>query len=166
MADGEDDDAKPYKVGYGKPPKHSQFKAGCSGNLNGRPAKAKQKTTRHEVLDRELERRVRVKTDGALVTMTVQEAQLRSLIQNALQGKPWANRLLAELQAELEASLKTKAEAPKVGVVVVRRPAVSVEDWVKEYGGQRLPKDPLEGLPGIDPDLLREIKRKKTPEDD
>lgn len=27
------------KVGYGKPPKHSQFQAGQSGNPNGRPKK-------------------------------------------------------------------------------------------------------------------------------
>lgn len=30
-----------YPVGYGKPPKHSQFKPGQSGNPSGRPKKAK-----------------------------------------------------------------------------------------------------------------------------
>ena len=29
-------DSNPYKVGYGKPPKHSQFRAGQSGNPAGR----------------------------------------------------------------------------------------------------------------------------------
>ena len=28
-----------YSVGYGKPPKHSQFKPGQSGNPRGRPKK-------------------------------------------------------------------------------------------------------------------------------
>jgi len=28
---------EPYEVGYGRPPKHSQFQKGQSGNLNGRP---------------------------------------------------------------------------------------------------------------------------------
>ena len=29
--------AKEYDVGYGKPPNHSKFKPGQSGNLRGRP---------------------------------------------------------------------------------------------------------------------------------
>lgn len=32
-------DERDYEVGYGKPPKHSQFKPGQSGNPEGRPAK-------------------------------------------------------------------------------------------------------------------------------
>ena len=31
----------PYKVGYGKPPRHSQFKKGQSGNPQGRPKQVK-----------------------------------------------------------------------------------------------------------------------------
>ena len=30
-------DETDYEVGYGKPPKHTQFKRGQSGNPNGRP---------------------------------------------------------------------------------------------------------------------------------
>jgi hypothetical protein len=33
------------KVGYGRPPKHSQFAPGRSGNLNGRPKGSKNMTT-------------------------------------------------------------------------------------------------------------------------
>jgi hypothetical protein len=30
-----------YKIGYGKPPKHTQFKKGQSGNKKGKPKGAK-----------------------------------------------------------------------------------------------------------------------------
>jgi hypothetical protein len=35
-----DDDEPPYQVGYGKPPKATQFRKGQSGNRKGRPKKA------------------------------------------------------------------------------------------------------------------------------
>ena len=35
------DDGGDYEVGYGKPPRHSQFVKGQSGNPRGRPAGAK-----------------------------------------------------------------------------------------------------------------------------
>lgn len=54
----------------------------------------------------------------------------------------------------------------KVGVVVVRRPATSVEDWQKEFGGQRLPTDPLQGLPGIDASMMKTLTRRKTPDEE
>ena len=54
----------------------------------------------------------------------------------------------------------------KVGVVVVRRPAVSVDDWQKEYGGQRLPTNPLDGLPGIDASMMKSLTRRKTPDEE
>lgn len=38
MTDRNDDDPN-YKVGYGKPPRHSQFPKGKSGNPRGRPPK-------------------------------------------------------------------------------------------------------------------------------
>ena len=34
------EDDKPYEVGYGKPPRHTRFVKGRSGNPRGRPRKA------------------------------------------------------------------------------------------------------------------------------
>ena len=39
-----------YEVGYAKPPKHSRFKAGVSGNPRGRPKR--EASTIGEIIDR------------------------------------------------------------------------------------------------------------------
>lgn len=166
MANGKDDDGKPYKIGYGKPPKHSQFESGRSGNPKGRPKGVKAKTTL-TAFEMALKRTVRVKkANGKVVSMPTDEALLTSVVQGALQGNA-ADRKLALGLLEKTGHLKPPPAPSKgVGVVVVRRPAVSVEDWQKEYGGPRLPTDPLVGLPGIDPTLMKQLKRRQTPEDD
>ena len=50
-----------YKVGKGKPPAHSRFKPGQSGNPNGRPRK---KVTLAEAIERELNTRITVNEGG------------------------------------------------------------------------------------------------------
>src|ERR1017187_74388 len=55
----ENDDTK-YTVGYGKPPRHTRFKPGQSGNAKGRPKKA---TTVEDVLYEEFNRFVTI-TEG------------------------------------------------------------------------------------------------------
>ena len=46
------DDDKDYEVGYKKPPKHTQFQPGQSGNPAGRPPKSRNlKRLVDEVLD-------------------------------------------------------------------------------------------------------------------
>jgi hypothetical protein len=40
------DNERDYEVGYGKPPRHTRFKSGQSGNPRGRPP-PEQKTYRH-----------------------------------------------------------------------------------------------------------------------
>jgi hypothetical protein len=43
-ADPEREEAKDYEVGYGRPPRHSRFQRGQSGNPKGRPMNAKNLT--------------------------------------------------------------------------------------------------------------------------
>lgn len=70
-----------YKVGYGRPPESSRFKAGQSGNLKGRP-----KRKRGDFLSdfmRELSAKI-VLSDGSSITK--EKAIVRQLINNAAKG--------------------------------------------------------------------------------
>jgi peroxiredoxin family protein len=85
----DDDD---YEVGYGRPPKHSQFKKGMSGNSSGRPKKLK---SMKEQFALALAKEVVI--NGKKVTK--QELFVEMLIQHAVKGKPVAMRMVMELLA-------------------------------------------------------------------
>lgn len=72
-----------YEVGYRKPPIHSRFKPGQSGNSAGRPKKIK---GLKELLDEELQEMIRA--DGK--ALPIQRVLVQSLIRNAIKGKPAA----------------------------------------------------------------------------
>jgi hypothetical protein len=72
-----------HEVGYGKPPRTHQFKAGQSGNPKGRPRGAKNEATiLHELLNRKLE----VREGGRTRKITVFEAILLRFTEDALKG--------------------------------------------------------------------------------
>jgi hypothetical protein len=82
----------PYDVGYGKPPKQTQFKKRLSGNPDGRPPK---KPDLHTELRRVLRKPVTVK--GEPERVTVQQALLLRLRDEALRGEIWAGKLLQKV---------------------------------------------------------------------
>jgi hypothetical protein len=84
----EDED---YEVGYGKPPKASQFKPGQSGNPKGRPRKPKDFDG---ILDRELSQTIRITDGGESKTMTKREVLVKTLINAALKGERAALKLV------------------------------------------------------------------------
>lgn len=78
-----------YKVGYGKPPKDTQFKKGQSGNRQGRPKGAANKVTEESVLThvaREAYREVSVNDGTKTLTLPLVIVSIRSLMQKAAKG--------------------------------------------------------------------------------
>ena len=73
----------PYEVGYGKPPKHTQFKPGRSGNPNGRRKGVNNLQT--DVL-RVLREPVKMRSGDKVRTISTQEATIRKLREKALGG--------------------------------------------------------------------------------
>jgi hypothetical protein len=94
----------PYEVGFGKPPKHTRFKKGRSGNPKGRPRK---KPDLYGELTKVLRERVTITVDGQPEKVTVQEALLLRLRDEALRGELWAEKLYRKV---IEALPKSGSE--------------------------------------------------------
>ena len=82
------------RVGYGKPPMHSRFQPGHSGNPAGRPKGARNLTTD---VKRILLTPVKVRSEGRTKTRTTQESLLLVLREKALRGDARASYQLLEL---------------------------------------------------------------------
>jgi len=74
----------PYEVGFGKPPRRTQFKKGRSGNPKGRPRK---KPDLYSELTKVLREKVTIVVDGQQEKVTVQQALLRRQRDQALRGE-------------------------------------------------------------------------------
>lgn len=87
-----------YKVGYKKPPTHTRFKKGLSGNPNGRPKGTKNLKT--ELME-ELQELILVTEGGSRRTVSKQRAMLKSLTAKAVQGDARAATILVNLVLRL-----------------------------------------------------------------
>jgi hypothetical protein len=88
-------DHSTYTVGYGKPPRHSQFQPGRSGNPAGRPKKAKGLL---EVLNKEVLAEVTlVEKSGKRQRVSMLEAILKHCVRNAAKGDLKATAMVLSL---------------------------------------------------------------------
>lgn len=76
-----------YAVGYGKPPAHTRFQKGQSGNPSGKPRKM---LSDDEIVLRELASRVTVVEGGKKKRMSKLEVMLKKQVVLAMQGDPKA----------------------------------------------------------------------------
>ena len=96
VADDSSKQASDYEVGYGRPPAHTRFKPGNSGNPKGRPKGARGLNT----LARELlTARVPVRTASGEKRMHRIEAVLHKTFELALKGNPRALSQVLSLYA-------------------------------------------------------------------
>ena len=72
-----------YEVGDKKPPKHSQFKPGISGNPKGRPQGSVNFMTQ---LAAELKSTIKIQEAGKTKTVTKQKAMIKQFVGKALKG--------------------------------------------------------------------------------
>lgn len=82
---------KSYAVGYCKPPRHSRFKPGQSGNPKGRPKAARGFGAE---LAEELQKTVKVKENGIVRKISKSRFMVKSQVNKAMSGDTRAFQLL------------------------------------------------------------------------
>ncbi len=128
------DDA--YTVGYRKPPAHSRFKPGQSGNPKGKKKGNKSfKATVGSIFSE----KIKVQTPRGTKTMSKLEALVRTNMNNALQGDPKA----------IDQVLKMAREAGLVNEIAETLDALTMQELTEEdkailerFGGRQTKRRP------------------------
>ncbi len=87
-----------HEIGYRRPPEHSRFKPGQSGNPKGRPKGSKNLKTD---LREELAEKITLREGERTVRISKQRAVLKSLLAKTLRGDPRAAAVLFNLMSNL-----------------------------------------------------------------
>ena len=93
------DTKRDYQVGYGKPPLHSRFKKGQSGNPRGRPLFPKSLAA--DLLDA-MNQRVVVAENGRRRRMTKRQAMIAQLVNKSATADLRATKMLLDMLRDLE----------------------------------------------------------------
>src|SRR5438045_4542344 len=93
------DPQRDYEVGYGKPPRHSRFTKGQSGNPRGRPPGAKNLTT---LLEEALNEPVTVTDNGGRRTVSKRRAIFTQLVNRAVTADFRATKILLDILRDIE----------------------------------------------------------------
>ena len=96
-----------YGVVYGRPPRHTRFKRGQSGNPRGRPPGAKNLST---LLNEALNEPVVVTENGRRKRISKRQATFKQFVNEAAKGKLPALKLLVDIMQDIERRSEPQTE--------------------------------------------------------
>jgi len=126
-----------FVVGYGKPPSHTRFRKGVSGNPGGRP----HGITAGRAIGlamKEAYRLVTVREGDKVVKMSALRAVLRGLVAHAAKGNGPAQRTLIEMIQAIERESAVPTHDGELGRGIAERLAAAlarVGDGTDDQGG-------------------------------
>ena len=124
------------RVGPGRPPKHSQFRKGQSGNPNGRPKGTFNVAT---VLERTLREKVVINEGGRRKTITKLQAAVKQLVNKAATGDTNAFKVLSALAHSAEEKIQTNSGEEVQELKEVDRKIL--QDILQRFGNPKTEKD-------------------------
>lgn len=117
MTTGDSDDG--YRVGPGKPPRHTQFKPGQSGNPTGRP---KGKVNLFAEIERELMKFVNITDNGKNRRITKLQMMVNGMTNRAIKGDNKAAEIVIRTYGQAkEIESPAAADLPTTDADMVKR---------------------------------------------
>ena len=129
-----------YAVGYGRPPKHTRYKPGQSGNRRGRPKRQRNVRT---VVEETLNQRITIREGNATRSLTKLDGVILTMINDALKGEPKARAALISLVRSL--GMTGEAPAANNSEPLTDNDDALLADYLERRGAASTPHDPKDG---------------------
>ena len=105
-----------YDVGYCKPPAHTRFKPGQSGNPTGRPKGSENLKT---LFERVLKEQISLQDGNVTKKITKAEAVIRRVVIDALKGDSRSQQTLFRLAEQIGQFEPAQQDLPTIAMVIV-----------------------------------------------
>ena len=106
------DEKRDYAVGYGKPPRHTRFEKGRSGNPKGRPSGAKNLSS---LFIDALNETVIIAENGGRRKISKRQAIVKQIVNKAAKGDWRCTKLLLELPQETGSATEPESSESSFG---------------------------------------------------
>ena len=107
----------PYAVGYKRPPRHTRFQPGVSGNPSGRRKGSKNIRT---IFEQILKEEISLREGGVTKKITKAEAIVRALVHGAIKGESSSQQNLFRLAQQIGQFEEAPANLQRIERVIVQ----------------------------------------------